>query len=56
MYNKYFRIQHHKGNPAEIGRADAEEVMMYANFKSRRALFKNGHFKNVHFAKPGVEI
>jgi hypothetical protein len=25
-----------KGTPAEMGRADAEEVMMYKNFKSLR--------------------
>ena len=30
-------------NPAKIGRADAEKVMMYENFNSRGPFSKNGH-------------
>ena len=34
------RHQEHKGNPAEIGRADAEEVMMFLFFKSKAGFSK----------------
>ena len=30
-------------NPRKIGRADAEKVMMYENFNSRRPFSENGH-------------
>jgi hypothetical protein len=34
------RHPEHKGNPAEIGRADAEEVMMFLFFKSKAGFSK----------------
>jgi len=34
------RNPEHKGNPAEIGRADAEEVMMFLFFKSKAGFSK----------------
>jgi len=39
----------------KIGRADAEEVMMFL-FSNLKLDFQNWTFINVHFRKPGVEI
>ena len=41
-------IKHHKGNPAEFGRADAEEVMMY-KISNLSLGFAKWTFINVHF-------
>jgi len=42
-----------KGTPAKMGRADAEEVMMYKNFKSLTRFSKKDIFKMSIFEKWG---
>ena len=41
----FLRKLEHKGNPAENGRADAEEVMMIVFFKSKPGFLKLDIYK-----------
>jgi hypothetical protein len=51
-----FKNLQHKGNPAEIGRADAEEVMMIVFFKSKAGFSKLDIYKCPFFKTWGRNI
>jgi hypothetical protein len=51
-----FKNLQHKGFPAEIGRADAEEVMMFLFFKSKAGFSKLDIYKCPFFKTWGRNI
>ena len=52
----FLRKLQHKGNPAEIGRADAKEVMMFLFFKSKAGFSELDIYKCPFLKSGGRDI